>query len=149
MNILSHCISQVLHGKQMAYSNSDYLRRFYLQRYYFQRCGQSGGKPTGCAATPNQEQHGCYHTQGRVGGKPKEPLWVPRRKGGSSGMGSVTSSPHEGTKTKKCLDCTQLPPSNLRPKLPISRSQTKIQGQRSQECSSYLSASWEKSRWTW
>lgn len=45
MNILSRYISQVLHRKQMAYSNLDYLRRFYLQRYYFQRCRQSVGKP--------------------------------------------------------------------------------------------------------
>lgn len=148
MNILSHCISQVLHGKQMAYSNSDCLRRFYLQRYYFQRCGQSGGKPSRMCSNPKLGAAWLLPHPGQRG-QGEGTVMGPQKERGQFRDGKCDLQPSWGHQYKKTPDCTQLPPSKLQPKLPISRSQTKIQGQRSQECSSYLSASWENSRWMW
>lgn len=81
MNILRHCISQVLHRKQMAHSNWDYLRRFNLQRYYFQRCRQSVRKANRMWRNPKLEAGWLSPSPGKRGWG-EGTVWNPRKKGG-------------------------------------------------------------------
>lgn len=132
MNILSHCISQVPHRKQMAYSNSDYLRRFLLTEVLFPKAWAEWRETKQPVQQPQIRKLGAARlslAQAREGrGCGEQQLGVPRREGGHRGGGSVSSSPHERVRTKKCIGCAQLPTSNPLPKLSISKIQTKIHG---------------------
>ena len=84
MNILSHCISQVPHRKQMAYSNSDYLRRFLLTKVLFPKAWAEGRETKQAVQQPQirSSMAVTLPRPERGGGAEKEQLWVPRRKGG-------------------------------------------------------------------
>ena len=134
MNILGHCISQVPHRKQMAYTNSDYLRRLLLTAVLFSKAWAEWRETKQGVQQPqisNSMAVTMPRPKGAGGGE--QQLWVPRKKGATWRGGSVTSSPHKTARTKKCVGCTQLPNSNLPPKLSISKIQRKIQGRRNHE----------------
>lgn len=153
MNILSHWISQVLHRKQMAYSNWDYLRRFNLQRNYFQRCRQSVRKPNRMCRNLELGAAWLLASPSKRGWGEGKVMIFQKEKGAADWQGARTCPKghprplRESTRTINALTSfNSLPPTSCQNSL-ISRTQMKIQGHRKNDWSWHLSVSWEKSKW--
>lgn len=97
MNILGHCISQVPHRKQMAYSNSDYLRRLLLTTVLFSKAWAEWRETKQGVQQP-QTSNSMAVTMPRpkgAGSGEKEQLLVPRKKGGHTGRGQCDLQPSQ------------------------------------------------------
>lgn len=154
MNILSHWISQVLHGKQMAYSNWDYLRRFNLQRNYFQRCRQSVRKPNRMCRNLELGAAWLLASPGKRGWGEGRVMVFQRERGLLSDKEQWTCPEghprplRESTRTINALTSVNSLIPTFCQNSPIRRAQMKTQGHGKNDWSGRLSVSWEKNKGT-